>query len=49
MDNNMVADVTQQKCSNNKYYALVFRYLYIYIYIYIYIQAIATQIFIRNS
>ena len=47
MDNNMAADVTQQKCSNNKYYALVFRYLYIYIYIYI--QAIATQIFMRDS
>ena len=28
---NMVADMTQQKCSNNKYYTSTFRYIYIYI------------------
>ena len=30
---NMVADMIQQKCSNNKYYTSTFRYIYIYIYI----------------
>ena len=29
---NMVADMTQQKCRNNKYYTSTFRYIYIYIY-----------------
>ena len=29
----MAADVAQQKCSNNKFYASAFRYIYIYIYI----------------
>ena len=28
----MVTDVTQQECSNNKYYTSTFRYIYIYIY-----------------
>ena len=33
-------DVVQEKCSNNKYYALTFIYINIYIYIYIYLLKI---------
>ena len=32
----MVNDVAQLECNNNKYYTLVFRYIYIYIYLYFY-------------
>ena len=32
-NNDVVTDLAQQKCSNNKCYASAFRYIYIYIYI----------------